>query len=106
MSEINKDFEDLINSIELSEKLENELQNKDGVENLYVKKISMAIKIQASKILVFLKKYDNFNMIFENVEKGLSDLLNDMKKRDSNCLITLVEQLNRKSYPKEYWKYV
>ena len=95
MSEISKDFEVLINSIELSEKLENELQNKDGVENLYVKKISMAIKIQASKILDFLKKYDNFNMIFENVEKGLSDLLNDMKKRDSNCLITLVEQLKK-----------
>jgi len=95
MLEISKDFEDLISSNELSEKLENEFQNKDIVENLDTKKISMAIKMQASSILDSLKKYDNSNIIFKNVEKGLSDLLNDMKKRDSNCIISLVEQLKK-----------
>jgi molecular chaperone DnaK (HSP70) len=95
MLEISKDFEDLISSNELSEKLENEFQNKDIVENLDTKKISTAIKMQASSILDSLKKYDNSNIIFKNVEKGLSDLLNDMKKRDSNCIISLVEQLKK-----------
>jgi heat shock protein 1/8 len=93
ISEISKDFEDLINSIELSEKLENESQNKDIVENLDAIKTSMAINIQASNILDFLKKYDNSNTIFKNVEKGLSDLLNDMKKKDSKCIKSLEEQL-------------
>jgi hypothetical protein len=97
MSEIDTDFEVIISSIESSQNLENELQNKDNVENpeLSVDKTLIAIEIQASQILDYLKNNDNFISYFKNIEKGLSELLNDLKKKDSICTKSLVERLKK-----------
>jgi len=97
MEEINQDFEILINSIKLDEKLGNQIQNNNIIENLelYATITSEAIKVQASEILDSLKKKDNFKIYFKNVEKSLSELLNDTKKKDPHCIKSSVEQLKK-----------
>lgn len=98
MVEIDRGFEVLISSIKLGEKLENELQNKYFVENSELnvaEKTLMAIEIQVSIILESLNKINNFKIYFKNVEKGLSNLLNDIKEKDSHCIKSWVEQLKK-----------